>query len=86
MSHAWSVKQSTCGAHVQVRYPDRITLIRGNHESRQITQVLHVGGSCEEVPPSTRRIEGTYLEGPWWARPKLVPISLTHHLPGVWLL
>ena len=28
------------GDVLQVRYPDRITLIRGNHESRQITQVF----------------------------------------------
>ena len=39
MSHAFKyICHSLCA--LQVRYPDRITLIRGNHESRQITQVL----------------------------------------------
>ena len=50
-------------AQLQVRYPDRLALIRGNQESRQITQVLAVCAClCHWIDVLPLPVHGVYDE------------------------
>ncbi|WP_432214699.1 metallophosphoesterase, partial [Salmonella enterica] len=42
----YSVETATLLEDLKVRYIDRITILRGNHESRQITQVYGFDDVC----------------------------------------